>query len=193
MIVNENYKSTCNSQTILCLKEDIKPVTKSKERVKKQCIQQIDEINNLNVKLNNENELGMKQKIASKENQDDITRLDEIRKLTETRTGEKENTILCLNEVFTTIETSKEDFTKQLLEKRDKTYKISVKSKTEIDSGNKIKILYKENQDEITRVNESRVMSKGIEGEKERMILCLKEDIKGCETSKEDSGKQILL
>ena len=72
----------------------------------------------------------------------------------ETRAGEKENTISCLNEVFTTIETSKEDFTKQLLEKRDKTYKISVKSKTEIDSGNKIKILFKKNQVEILRLNE---------------------------------------
>ena len=61
-----------------------------------------------------------------------------------------------------------------------------------MESSKNIKIIYKENHDDITRVNESRVMSKGIEGEKERMILCLKEDIKGCETSKEDSGKQIL-
>ena len=62
-----------------------------------------------------------------------------------------------------------------------------------MESGNKIKILYKENHDEITRVNESRVMSKGIEEENERMISCLNEDIKGWETSNEDSGKQILL
>ena len=112
MIVNENYKSICNSQTILCLKEDIKPVTKSKERFKKKCVQQIDEKNNLNVKMNNENELSMKQKIASKENQDDITRLDEIRKLIENRAGKKKSTISCSNEVSTTIETSKEDFSK---------------------------------------------------------------------------------
>ena len=62
-----------------------------------------------------------------------------------------------------------------------------------IESGNKVKIVYKENQDEITRVNESRVMSKGIKEEKERMISCFKENIKGCETSKEDDGKQIRL
>jgi len=62
-----------------------------------------------------------------------------------------------------------------------------------IESGNKVKIVYKENQDEITRVNESRVMSKGIEEEKERMISCFRENIKGYETSKEDNGKQILL
>ena len=36
-------------------------------------------------------------------------------------------------------------------------------------------------------------MSKGIEEKKERMISCLKEDIIGSETSKQDSGKQILL
>ena len=142
--------------------------------------------------MNNENELSMKQKIASKENQDDITRLNEIRKLLENRAGKKKSTRSCLNEVFITIETSNEDFTKKLLEKRDENYKISVKLKTAIDSGNKRKILYKENQDEITRVNESETRLKGIEEEEERIISSFKEDIKGCETSKEDSGKQIL-
>ena len=72
---------------MLCLKEEIKPVTKLKERFKKQYIQQIDETNNLDIKLNNQNESGMKRKVASKENQDDITRLDELRKLLETRAG----------------------------------------------------------------------------------------------------------
>ena len=42
-------------------------------------------------------------------------------------------------------------------------------------------------------MNESRVVSKGIEEEKDKMISCFKENIKGCETSKEDVGKQILL
>ena len=132
----------------------------------------------------------MKQKIALKENQDDITRLDELIKLLESRVVKKKSTMSCVNEVFTTIKTSKEDFTKQLLEQRDETYKISVKVKTVIYSGIKIKILYKENQDEITRVNKSENRSKGIEEEKERMISCFKEDIKGCETSKEDYGKK---
>ena len=54
----------------------------------------------------------MKQKIESKANQDDITRLDEIRKLIENRAGKKKSTISCSNEVSTTIETSKEDFSK---------------------------------------------------------------------------------
>ena len=39
----------------------------------------------------------------------------------------------------------------------------------------------KENQDEITRLNESGIMSKFIEEEKKRMISWLKEDIKGLE------------
>ena len=65
-----------------------------------------------------------------------------------------------MNEVFTTIETSEEEFTKKLLEKIVDNYMLSVKFKTEIDSGTKIKILYKENQDENTRVNESETRSK---------------------------------
>ena len=37
----------------------------------------------------------------------------------------------------------------------------------------------KENQDEISRLNESGIMSKVIEEEKEMMISCLTKDIKG--------------
>ena len=47
---------------------------------------------------------------------------------------------------------------------------ISEKLNTQMESDKDITILYKENHDEITRVNESRVMSKDIEEEKERMI-----------------------
>ena len=65
-----------------------------------------------------------------------------------------------------TSEKSKENFNKQLIEQREGNSGLSVKLKTEIESGNKIKIVYKENQDEITRVNESRVMSKGLEEKK---------------------------
>ena len=90
MTVNENYKLICSSQAILCFKEEMKPVTKFKEKFKQQCVQQIDETNNLNLKLNKENESGMKQKIASKENQDDVKRSNEIRNLSETRAGKKE-------------------------------------------------------------------------------------------------------
>ena len=40
MIVTENNKLICNSQTILCLKEDIKYMTTSKESFEKKLIQQ---------------------------------------------------------------------------------------------------------------------------------------------------------
>ena len=108
----------------------------------------------------------------------------------ETRAGEKENTISC---VFKTIKTSKEDFKKKLLEQREGTSGLSVKLKTESDSDNKIKRLFKENQDEVTRLHESRVMSKGIEEEKERMTSWLQEEIIGNETSKEEYGKKVIL
>ena len=87
MTVNENYKLICSSQTILCLKEEMKHVTKLKEKFKKQCIQQIDETNYLNLKLNKENESGIKQKIATKQNHDDVKRSNGIKNLIETRAG----------------------------------------------------------------------------------------------------------
>ena len=62
--VNANYKLRSSSQTIFCMKEEMNP--KLKETFKKQCIQQIDEINSLRLKLNNETGSGTKQKIASK-------------------------------------------------------------------------------------------------------------------------------
>ena len=34
MTVNENYKLICSSQAILCFKEEMKPVTKFKEKFK---------------------------------------------------------------------------------------------------------------------------------------------------------------
>merc|ERR1712160_44443 len=181
MIVTEKDKFICSTQTISCLKEDIKSITTSKESFEKQLLQQRDETTDLIVKLNTETELGMKQKMLSKENQDEITRLDELRELLEARAGEKESTITCLKEDIKTLEISKEVFNKQLLEQRDETAELTVKLKTEIDSGNKLKILSKKNQDEITRLNESGVMSKVMVEEKERMILCLKKDIKGLE------------
>merc|ERR1712161_128158 len=193
MIVTEKNKFICSTQTISCLKEDIKSITTSKESFEKQLLQQRDETTDLIVKFKALIKSGNKQKMLSKENQDEITRLNELRELLEARAGEKESTITCLKEDIKTLEISKEDFNKQLLEQRDETAELTVKLKTEIDSGNKLKILSKKNQDEITRLNESRELSKVMVEEKERMILCLKEDIKGLETSKEGFGKQVLL
>ena len=78
----------------------------------------------------------MKQTTVSIENQDEITRADELRELLEARAGENESTISCVNKEITTIETSKEDFNKKILEKRKETSELSVRLKTEIEPGN---------------------------------------------------------
>merc|ERR1712238_606516 len=67
-----------------------------------------------------------------------------------------EMTISFLTEDIKGLETSKEGFGKQVLLQRHETTELSVKLKMEIDSGNELKILSKERQDEITRLNESR-------------------------------------
>ena len=92
---------------------------------------------------------------------------------------EEENKNISNNKLENVSETSKESFNKQLLEQRKGTSGLNVKLKTEIDSGTKIKILFKETQDEVTRLHESEIMSKGVEGEKERKISCLQKDIIG--------------
>ena len=128
--------------------------------------------------MKTETALGMKQTTASIENQDEITRADELRELLVARTVEKKSTISCVNKEITTIETSKEDFHKKTLEKRNEISELIVRLKTEIESGNKIKVLSKEKQDDITNLKDSGSMPKVIEEEKERMISYWKEDIK---------------
>ena len=177
VIVNETYKLICSSQTRTCLKEDIKYITISKESFEKQFIQQRDETNNLNVKLNTDNKSGMQQKMVSKENQDDITRAEELRELLEARAGENKSTISCVNKDIPTIKTSKEDFNKQILEKRNETSKLSERLKTEIESKNELKRLSKDNQDDITKLKESGSVPTVIKEEKERMISCWIKDI----------------
>ena len=71
-----------------------------------------------------------------------------------------------MEEDITARQPSKEDSKKQLLAQRDKTGELTVTLKTDIDSSNNLKILLIENQDEITRLNESGFRSKDIEGEK---------------------------
>merc|ERR1712238_201123 len=147
---------------ILCLKEDIKGLETSKEGFGKQVLLQRNEATELSVKLKMEIDSGNKLKVLSKERQDEITRLNESRELSETIAEEKERKISCLKVNIKELETSKKVFNKQLLQQRDETTELSVKLKTEIDSGNKLKILSKKNQDEITRLNESEVMSKAM-------------------------------
>ena len=71
-----------------------------------------------------------------------------------------------MEEDITARQPSKEDSKKKLLAQRDKTGELTVTLKTDIDSSNNLKILLIENQDEITRLNESGFRSKDIEGEK---------------------------
>ena len=105
---------------------------------------------------------GNELKILSKERQDEITRLNESRELSEIMAEEKERNILCLKINIKELEISKEVFNKQLLQQKDETTELSVKLKTEIDSSNKLKILSKKNQDTITRLNELREISEAM-------------------------------
>ena len=97
----------------------------------------------------------MKQTTASIENQDEIARADELREFSEARTVEKKSTISCVNKEITTIETSKENFNKKILEKRNEISELIVRLKTEIESGNKIKVLSKKKQDDSTNLKDS--------------------------------------
>merc|ERR1711865_633676 len=71
----------------------------------------------------------------------------------EASAGENENelicntqTISCLKEDINELETSKEDFDKQLLHQRDETSELTLKLNTVIESGNNLKISSKENE-----------------------------------------------
>ena len=106
---------------------------------------------------------------------------------------------LVKNNINAEIETSKEVFNKQLLQKSDETTALSKKLMTEMDLGNKLKILSKVNQDEWTRLRELREISETMivtENNKiicsSQTISCLKEDIKYITTSKESFEKQLI-
>merc|ERR1712161_62026 len=143
-------------RTISCLKEDIKELETSKEGFGKQSQQQRVETAELSVRLKTMIDSGNKLKILSKERQDEITRLNESRELLETIAEEKERKISCLKEDIKELETSKESFEKQLLQQRDETTDLIVKLNTETELGMKQTMLSKENQDEITRLDELR-------------------------------------
>merc|ERR1712238_584156 len=192
MIVIEKNKFICSTQTISCLKEDSKSIKTSTESFEKQLLQQKDETGELTLKLKAEIDSGNKLKKLLKENQDEITRLNESGIMIKVIEEEKERTISFLTEDIKGLETLKEGFGKQVLLQRHETTELSVKLKMEIDSGNKLKVLSKERQDEITRLNESRELSETIAEEKERKTSCLKVNIKELETSKENFNKQLL-
>merc|ERR1712161_165595 len=187
-------------------KEDIKELETSKEGFGKQLQQQRDETTELSLKLKTEINSGKKLKIVSKKRQDEIKTLSEIVELLEARAGENENelicntqTISCLKEDIKELETSKEGFGKQLQQQRDETTESSLKLKTEIDSGKKLKIVSKKRQDEIMTLSEMVEFLEARAGENENELICstqtiscLKEDIKEFETSKEVLVKQLI-
>ena len=70
------------------------------------------------------------------------------------------------------FEISKEGSGKKILSQRHETNELSTKLKIKIDLDNKLKVLSKERQDEITRLKESRVLSETIAEEKEIKISC---------------------
>merc|ERR1712238_315969 len=184
---------------ISCLKEDIKELETSKEGFGKQLLQQRDETAKITLNLKTEIDLSNKVKTLSKENQGEIIRLNESRDLLEASIGEKESTISCLKEDIKELETSKEGFGKQLQQQRDETTELSLKLKTEIDSGKKLKIVSKKRQDEIKALSEMVEFLEARAGENENELICstqtiscLKEDIKELETSKEEFDKQLL-
>merc|ERR1712238_52118 len=126
---------------ISCLKEDIKELETSKEGFGKQLLQQRDETAKISLNLKTEIDLSNKVKTLSKERQDEIKMLYEMVELLEASIGEKESTISCMKEDIKELETSKEGFGKQLQQQRDEATELSLKLKTEIDSGKKLKIV----------------------------------------------------
>ena len=118
---------------------------------------------------------------------------------TATIVEEKDMTILCLNKNITSIETSKEVFQKQLLQKSAETTALSKTLKTEIDSGNNVTILSKINQDERIRLQELREKTETMNITENNKLVCscqtksyLKEDVKPITTSKESFTTQVL-
>ena len=159
------------------MKGDSEYITISKEGFEKQVIQRNENIN-VNVQFNNETESGMKQTMASIEIQDEITRADELRELLEARVGEKKIPISRMNKEIKKIVKSKEAFHEQIKEKINETSELRLRLKMEIESGNTIKSLPKENQDNITKLKVSGSWTKVTEEEKERTISYWKEDKK---------------
>ena len=140
-----------------------------------------------------------KLKVLSKEKHDGSLRLNESRVESAPLVEAKDMTILCLNENIKSSKTSKEVFKKQLLKKSDKKNELSTTMKSEIASGNNIKILSKVIQDNRTRLHELSKQSATIHGTENNNLVCssqtnlkLTADVKHITTSKEISATQIL-
>ena len=112
-------------RVVSCLREDIKGFETSKEKFGKQILLQRYEIAESSTKLKMKIDLGNKLKILSKERQDENTRLNESRMLSETIAEEKEIKLSCLKVNIKELEKSKEVFNKQIIQKCDENTKLS--------------------------------------------------------------------
>ena len=113
----------------------------------------------LSMKLKIEIDSGNKLKTLSRNNQDDITKLSELRKIseamvvTEKKIIHSTQTISCWKEDIKCIKIPKENFENKLLQQSSEITELTVKLKRETKLVMKLKILSKDNQDEITRLD----------------------------------------
>ena len=111
-------------------------------------------------------------KALSKERQDESTKLNASRMVSESIAEEKERKISCLKVNNKETEISNEVINKQILQQRDESTELNVKLKKESDTGNKGQILSKVNQDEKKRLNEIREISEKMIVNKNYKLIC---------------------
>ena len=218
--INSLYKG--QEKTTSYPKQDTSGFKTSKDGYGTQPLSHKQETNEFCTKSKIKIDLGDKPKVSSNARQDECTKLKESRMLLESTTKEKEKTLSCLKGHRKELETSKEGITNHISQKRinttksysnlkkasdvnnktqitlkvmqrsDETTSFSKSSKTEIDSGNHLKISSMVNHDEMIRLNELREQSNTkivIANNKlicsNQTILCLNEDCNYITTSKE--------
>ena len=104
-------------------KQDIRGFETSKDGYGTQTLPQKQETNEFSAKSKIKIDLSDKLKVSSKERQDECTKLNESKMLSENITKEKEKTLSCLKGNSKELETSKEGFINQILQQRDETTK----------------------------------------------------------------------
>ena len=124
-------------------KEDIRGFKTSKDGHGTQPLSQKQETNEFYAKSKIKIVLGDILQVSSKATQDECTKLNESRMLSENITEEKKKTLSCMKGHSKELETSKEGIINQLLQKIDETTKSYINLKKESDASNKLQILSK--------------------------------------------------
>ena len=157
------------------MNKDITTIETSKEDFNKQVLEKRNETSELSVRLKTEIESGNKLQTLSKVNQDERTRLDKVRKISETMIVNEtyklrcsSKTTSCLKEDITYSTTSKEGFEKKFIQQKDETNNLNVQLNTETELGMKKTMAWIKNQDEIVRANELRELLEARVEEKKR-------------------------